>query len=60
MEANVDAVIDEALAKKESGDYTVQRRKASMTRSRSEVKALAAKWDVEPKNGSIASYDKAT
>ena len=24
MEANVDAVIEEALAKKESGDYTVQ------------------------------------
>ena len=25
-----------------------------------EVKALAAKWDVEPKNGSISTYDKAS
>ena len=59
MEANVDAVIEEALAKKESGDYTVQTDDLDDA-VQVEVKALAAKWDVEPKNGSIASYDKST
>lgn len=59
MEANVDAVIEEALAKKESGDYTVQTDGLDDA-VQVEVKALAAKWDVEPKNGSIASYDKST
>lgn len=59
MEANVDAVIDEALAKKESGDYTVETDGLDDA-VQVEVKALAAKWDVEPKNGSIASYDKAS
>ncbi len=59
MEANVDAVIDEALAKKESGDYTVEAEGLDDA-VWAEVKALAAKWDVEPKNGSIASYDKAS
>jgi len=59
MEANVDAVIDEALAKKESGDYTVEAEGLDDA-VQAEVKALAAKWDVEPKNGSIASYDKAS
>ncbi len=59
MEANVDAVIDEALAKKESGDYTVETDGLDDT-VQVEVKALAAKWDVEPKNGSISSYDSAS
>ena len=59
MEANVDAVIEEALAKKESGDYTVETDGLDDA-VQVEVKALAAKWDVEPKNGSIASYDKAS
>ena len=48
MEANVDAVIEEALAKKESGDYTVQTDDLDDA-VQVEVKALAAKWDVEPK-----------
>lgn len=59
MEANVDAVIDEALAKKESGDYTVETDGLDDA-VQVEVKALAAKWDVEPKNGSISSYDNAS
>ena len=59
MEANVDAVIEEALAKKESATILF-RRMTLMTPVQVEVKALAAKWDVEPKNGSIASYDKST
>ena len=41
MEANVDAVIDEALAKKESGDYTVEAEGLDDA-VQAEVKALAA------------------
>ena len=59
MEANVDAVIGEALAKKESGNYTVETDGLDDA-VQVEVKALAAKWDVKPKNGSISSYDKAS
>ena len=59
MEANVDAVIEKAFAKKESGDYTVETDGLDDA-VQVEVKALAAKWDVEPKNGSISTYDKAS
>ena len=52
MEANVDAVIEKAFAKKESGDYTVETDGLDDA-VQVEVKALAAKWDVEPKNGSL-------
>ena len=55
MEANVDAVIEKAFAKKESGDYTVETDGLDDA-VQVEVKALAAKWDVEPKNGSISTY----
>ena len=59
MEANVDAVIEKAFAKKESGDYTVETDGLDDA-VQVEVKALAAKWDVEPKNGSISTYDKSS
>ena len=59
VETNVDAVIEKAFAKKESGDYTVETDGLDDA-VQVEVKALAAKWDVEPKNGSISTYDKAS
>ncbi len=59
MEANVDAVIEKSICEEGIRDYTVETDGLDDA-VQVEVKALAAKWDVEPKNGSISTYDKAS
>ena len=59
LSANVDEVLDEAFEKGTSGSYSVSAdgiEEAALAA----VSTLASGWDVQPKNGSISSYDKAS
>ena len=59
MESNVDAVLEEAFSSGQAGDYTLSTEGLEETIS-SQVDTLASQWDVQPKNGSISSYDAAS
>lgn len=59
MEANVDTVLNEAFAANESADYTVSS-SGLEDAAKAQADALANAWDVEPKNGSVSSFDKST
>jgi len=57
MELKLDEVLDEAFGKAEAGDYTVKT-DGLEEQAKLQADALAEGWDVQPKNGSIDSYDK--
>ena len=57
MEIKLDEVLDEAFDKREAGAYTVES-DGLEEHARLQADALADGWDVQPKNGSIDSYDK--
>ncbi|MBQ7796143.1 MAG: VanW family protein [Lachnospiraceae bacterium] len=59
MAYNVDLVLEEAFDKAEAGTYEVTA-DGLEEQVNASVESLAAAWDVQPKNGSIESYDKAT
>ena len=55
----VDAVLDEVYSGEEPGDYTVEVSGVEEA-VREQVNLCADEWDVQPRNGSISSYDKST
>lgn len=57
MERKVDSVLEEAYSKQEAADYTVQPTGLE-DHVRTQVDSMASVWDVNPKNGSISSFDK--
>ena len=59
MAANVDQVLETAFEKAVAGDYTVTT-DGIETQAESAAASLADGWDVQPKNGSISSYNKST
>ncbi len=59
LAGNLDKVLDEAFESGKAGDFTVSA-DGIEEEAESAVAALAAGWDVQPKNGSISSYDKST
>lgn len=59
MEGKVDQVLEEAYAKSEAAAYTVNS-DGLEDHVRTQVDTISAAWDVEPKNGSISSYDSAS
>lgn len=59
MEGNVDAVIAEAFASGTAKDYALSTEGLEEAVT-AQVDELASQWDVQPKNGSISSYDAST
>lgn len=59
LEANVDAVLEEAFSGVRSGEYTVSA-DGLENAAKEAADTLAAGWDVKAKNGSISSYDQAS
>ncbi len=59
LTANVDAVLEEAFTKGEAGAYEVSTEGLEEAAGAAAA-ALADGWDVQPKNGSIDSFDKAS
>lgn len=55
----VDQVLEEALGTGEAGSYEVSS-EGLEEQIEAVVNTLASGWDVQPKNGSISSYDKAS
>ena len=56
---NVDEVLETALGNGKAGTYEVNG-DGLEERVVTEAEAIAYEWDVQPKNGSISSYDKAS
>ena len=59
MEARVDEVLEAAFGKAEAGDYSVNG-DGLEEQAKLQADLLADGWDVQPRNGSIDSYDKST
>lgn len=59
LEANVEAVIEEAFEKGDAKEYTVMT-DGIETAVQEAAENIASGWDVKAKNGSISSFDKAT
>lgn len=57
METKLDEVLDEAFDKAEAGEYTVKTDGLEEL-AKQQADIVADGWDIQPKNGSIDSYDK--
>ncbi|MDF2887526.1 MAG: VanW family protein [Lacrimispora sp.] len=59
LDNRIDTLLEEIYSKNAKEDYTIDT-DGLEDEVNTEVKAIAAKWDVPAKNGSISGFDKAT